>query len=83
MSDIGEITDKLIEFRNDRDWKKSEEADEQKIKEELADVFAFAFLLAKKHNVNVKEILLDKMKSNAEKYSIDKSKGTAKKYSDL
>ena len=63
--------------------KESEEVDKEKIKEELADIFSFAFLLAEKHNLDVKQIVLDKIKRNAEKYPIDKAKGTAKKYSDL
>ena len=75
MTDIEEIINKLIEFRNERDWeqfhnskdlavainveagellelflwKDAEDVDKQKIKEELADVFAFAFLLVLKN----------------------------------
>ncbi len=64
-------------------WKKPDEADKQKIKEELADIFAFAFLLAEKHDLNVKEIIFDKLKQNEEKYPVDKAKGTAKKYNEL
>ena len=64
-------------------WKQSEEADKQKIKEELADVFAFAFLLAQKQGLDVKEIVLEKIKANGEKYPVDKAKGTAKKYNKL
>ncbi len=55
----------------------------EKIKEELADILAFAFLLAHKHNLNVKEIILNKIKANAIKYPVDKAKGTAKKYNEL
>ena len=69
MSEIADITNKLIEFRDERDWlqfhnpkdiaiaisleagellelflwKQPEEANTEKIKEELADVFSFAF----------------------------------------
>lgn len=64
-------------------WKKDDEANEARIKEELADVFAYAFLLAEKYNFDVKEIVLDKIKRNAVKYPIDKAKGTAKKYDEL
>ncbi len=64
-------------------WKKSEEANKENIKEELADVFAYAFLLAEKYDFDVKQIVLDKIKSNEEKYPIDKAKGTAKKYNEL
>lgn len=63
--------------------KESDEADIEKIKEELADVFAYAFLLAERHQMDVKQIVLDKIKRNGEKYPIDKSKGSAKKYDQL
>ena len=53
------------------------------MKEELADVFAYAFLIAEKYNLNVKEIVLDKIKKNAEKYPIDKAKGKSDKYDQL
>ena len=36
-------------------WKNSEEANKEQVKEELADVFAFAFMLAEKYNFDVKE----------------------------
>ena len=64
-------------------WKSSDEADKDKIKEELADVFAYAFLLADKYELDVKQIVLDKIKINAIKYPVNKSKGTAKKYNEL
>ena len=63
-------------------WKTSEEVNEEKIKEELADVIAYAFLLADKYNLDVKQIVLDKIKKNADKYPVDKAKGTAKKYNE-
>jgi len=64
-------------------WKNAAEADKDKIKEELADVFAYAFLLADKYQFDVKEIVLEKIQKNAEKYPIEKAKGTAKKYNEL
>jgi NTP pyrophosphatase (non-canonical NTP hydrolase) len=64
-------------------WKKAEEANAEKVKEELADIFSFAFLLAEKYGFNVRDIILEKIKTNGEKYPIDKSKGTAKKYDEL
>lgn len=64
-------------------WKNSEDADKEKIKEELADVFAYAFLLAAKYDLDVKQIVIDKIKLNNEKYPIEKSKGTSKKYNEL
>jgi NTP pyrophosphatase (non-canonical NTP hydrolase) len=64
-------------------WKNSDKADRNKVKEELADVFAYAFLLAEKYNFDVSEIILEKIKKNAEKYPVDKAKGTSKKYDEL
>jgi len=67
-------------------WKTTEECekvDTNKLKEELADVFAFSLLLAGKHGFDVKEIVLEKIKKNGEKYPVEKSKGTAKKYNEL
>lgn len=64
-------------------WKTANEADVEKIREELADVFAYAFMLAEKYNFDVKEIVLDKIKGNEIKYPIEKSKGTSKKYNEL
>ena len=67
-------------------WKKDDEIENvkvEKLKEELADVLAFSFLLAEKHNLDIFEIILEKIKKNGEKYPIDKAKGTAKKYNEL
>ena len=64
-------------------WKKAEEVNVEKLKEELADIFTFAFLLANKHGLNVKELVLEKLKTNAVKYPVDKAKGSAKKYNEL
>ena len=112
MSEIEEITNELIKFRNERNWAQfhdsknlavalsieaaelnelflwkdlaeSEQVNREKIKEELADIFAYAFLMAEKHRLDVKQIILDKIKRNGEKYPVDKAKGIAKKYNEL
>lgn len=64
-------------------WKKSEEANRENIKEELADVLTYAFLLAEKYGFDVKQIVFDKMKKNGDKYPIEKAKGKALKYNKL
>lgn len=104
-----EIIDKLISFRDERDWqqfhnakdlalalniessellelflwKKPEEADIEKVKEELADIFAYALLLSEKYGFDVRKIILDKIIKNGEKYPVEKSKGSAAKYNTL
>lgn len=64
-------------------WKKAEDVSIDKLKVELADVLIFAFLLARKHNLNIKDIMLNKIKLNEGKYPAEKAKNTAKKYSEL
>lgn len=64
-------------------WKTPSEANEENTKEELADVFAFAFLLADKLGLDVKKIILEKIKKNGDKYPVNKAKETAKKYNQL
>ncbi len=64
-------------------WKNAEDANKEKVKEELADIFSFAFLLADKYGFDVKQIILDKIRVNSEKYPVSKAKGTAKKYDEL
>ena len=64
-------------------WKKAEEANKDKVKEELADILAYPFLLAEKYGFDVKDIVMNKIKINGDKYPVDKSKGTAKKYNEL
>jgi NTP pyrophosphatase (non-canonical NTP hydrolase) len=64
-------------------WKRPEDANLEKVKEELADIFAYAFLLAEKYQFDVRDIVLEKIKRNGEKYPVDKSKGNAKKYNEL
>lgn len=64
-------------------WKNAEEAKNEKVKEELADILNYAFLIAHKCDLDIKEIILSKLSKNAEKYPVDKSKGSAKKYTEL
>ena len=64
-------------------WKNAEDANIQKVKEELADIFSFAFLLANKYDFDVKQIILDKINLNELKYPVGKAKGSSKKYDEL
>jgi NTP pyrophosphatase (non-canonical NTP hydrolase) len=64
-------------------WKSSEEASKDKIKEELADVLAYAFLLANECGLDVAEIVYAKIEANSLKYPVDKAKGSAKKYNEI
>ncbi|MCK4630865.1 MAG: nucleotide pyrophosphohydrolase, partial [Bacteroidales bacterium] len=46
-------------------WKEENEAektDRESIQDELADILAYAFLLAEKHDFDIKQIILEKIK---------------------
>ncbi|MDD2256746.1 MAG: MazG-like family protein [Bacteroidales bacterium] len=112
MEAYKEIIQRLIQFRNERDWEQfhdsknlalalfleaaelnelflwkkeseSDDVDMNRLREELADVLAYAFLLAEKHNLDILEIMREKIKRNAQKYPVEKARGTAKKYTEL
>ncbi len=107
--DIKDTVQKLIQFRNERDWEQfhnpkdlaialSIEANElmelylwkspnnanlEKVKEELADVFSYALLLMNHYNLDFTTIIDSKIAKNAAKYPVEKSKGKADKYNSL
>lgn len=64
-------------------WKTPDQADSGRVKEELADVFAFALLLADAYDFDVQKIILEKIDQNEKKYPVSKAKGSAKKYTEL
>jgi NTP pyrophosphatase (non-canonical NTP hydrolase) len=64
-------------------WKSPENARVEKIREELADILNYAFQMADKYELDIKEIMLEKLQKNATKYPVEKSKGSAKKYTEL
>ena len=70
-------------------WKKEKELKrvvkekKEKIKEELADVFITAFLIAHDLKLDVSKLIKKKLKINEEKYPIEKCKGKNKKYDEL
>ncbi|SEW00852.1 NTP pyrophosphatase, house-cleaning of non-canonical NTPs [Prevotella sp. khp7] len=64
-------------------WKNASEVNVEKVKEELADIFNYAILIADKYDLNIKQIVMDKLRRNAEKYPVEKAYGSAKKYNEL
>ena len=64
-------------------WKDAKDVKIEKVKEELADVFNYAFLIADKYDLDVREIVMAKLAKNAEKYPVDKARGKSDKYTDL
>lgn len=64
-------------------WKKPEQADPSKIREELADVLVYALLLAHEAKIDIPSAVREKLAKNAIKYPVDKAKGRADKYDKL
>ena len=64
-------------------WKSAAAADQDKLKDELADVLAYAFMLADHYGLNVTKIMQAKLAKNQEKYPVEKARGSAKKYNEL
>lgn len=54
-----------------------------KVKEELADVVNYCIQMASVLDIDIREIVLEKMEKNAAKYPVDKAKGVATKYDEL
>ncbi|MDD3809657.1 MAG: nucleotide pyrophosphohydrolase [Erysipelotrichaceae bacterium] len=61
----------------------SSEYDKEAVCEELADIVNYSILLASKLDVDLEQIVANKLKKNEEKYPIEKSKGNSKKYNAL
>ncbi len=66
-------------------WKSAEEGNQnlEAIKEELADILIYSFMFADNLNLDINEIIEEKLKLNAKKYPVEKSKGNNKKYTEL
>jgi len=67
-------------------WKGSQEALEanmENIKDELADVLIYSLMLAHDLDLDVSEIIHNKVQKNAKKYPVEKAFGTNKKYTEL
>jgi NTP pyrophosphatase (non-canonical NTP hydrolase) len=78
--EAAELNELFLWKRDENEWN---EVDIGEIRDELADIFAFAFLLAEKYDLDVKEIVLEKIRKNQEKYPVEKSINSASKYNKL
>lgn len=56
---------------------------QEKTKEELADVLNYCVLMADACNLDLDEIVIEKIKRNNEKYPVEKAKGKSDKYTEL
>lgn len=61
----------------------NDKADENQVRHELADVLTYCLLLAEKYQLDIEEILLEKLDINRQKYPAEKSRGKSDKYDRL
>ena len=107
-----ETINKVLKFRDDRNWRQFHnpkdlaisisleaaellevfqwsgsdtvcESKKDKIKEELADVLNYCILMADACDLDMDEIVVEKIRKNNEKYPVEKAKNSAKKYDEL
>ncbi|MBH0899345.1 nucleotide pyrophosphohydrolase [Enterococcus faecium] len=70
-------------------WKTPEEVKEtqleqlERIKEELADVLIYSYMMADNLHLDLDEIIEEKLIKNNLKYPVEKSAGVRKKYTEL
>ncbi|WP_432501935.1 nucleotide pyrophosphohydrolase [Kineococcus arenarius] len=61
----------------------SPDGDHQRVRSELADVLTYCHLLADKLDLDVDEIVLDKLQETRTKYPVDKARGRSTKHDQL
>ena len=59
------------------------DVDEARLRDEIADVLTYCFLLADKHGLDPETIILEKLEQTKSKYPVDKARGTSAKYDEL
>lgn len=60
-----------------------DDADEARVKEELADVLTYCFLLADRLEVDPEQLILEKLAVTKHKYPVAKARGRSEKYDRL
>ena len=56
---------------------------ENKIREELSDILIYCIYLADTCNLDIADIITEKLAQNARKYPADKARGNSRKYTEL
>ena len=60
-----------------------DDADEERVRDELADVLTYCFLLADTLDADPHQLILDKLAVTREKYPAEKARGRSTKYDQL
>ena len=102
-SEFQHVLDKILEFRNKRDWKQfhtpdnlaksiaiesgeilehfqwGDVVDNEALKDEIADVLIYSFLLAESIGADIPTLMLDKVARNEKRFPVDAVKGNSGK----
>lgn len=54
-----------------------------KIEDEVADIFVYLLRIISKTDIDLEQVVRNKMSKNAQKYPVEKSRGNSKKYNEL
>jgi len=63
-------------------WKKDENVNLEKLKDELGDVFYALLLLADHYQIDLEAALIEKIRKNEEKYPVSKFRNSNRKYNE-
>lgn len=61
----------------------SSKYDKKEVCSELADIATYCILLADKLDVELEQVVLEKLEESGQKYPVEKAKGTSTKYTKL
>ena len=76
-SEVGELNE-LFQWLTEE---KSNNVDNDEVRQEIADIFIYLLRLSDKLDIDIEEAVKEKIEINAKKYPIDLAKGNAIKYS--
>ncbi|MGR5061955.1 nucleotide pyrophosphohydrolase [Photobacterium sp. DNB22_13_2] len=80
--EVGELTE-VFQWLTPEESEKLSSKQQDKLEEEIADVFLYLVRLADKTGVDLLDVSRKKIAVNAAKYPVEKSYGSAKKYTEL
>jgi dCTP diphosphatase len=81
VGEVGELAEHF-QWLTDQQILNLDSTKKEKVAEEIADVFLYLLLLAKKLNLDLEEEGLKKISKNIEKYPIPLAKGNSRKYTE-
>lgn len=73
----------IFRFKSEEDMKKLMASDKRKeVEEEVADVLYFVLRFAQMNDIDLSQVVIDKIDKNDKKYPVDIVKGNNKKYNE-